>query len=95
MGGRVIEGALPPSLWFRIADRFKVVGDRTTGLRRVYDIVADPGDRLNLASTRSDVLREFGVDTLAPQFNGPVDSDERERLRALGYVGLDESRKQP
>jgi arylsulfatase A-like enzyme len=85
----------------RVADRsairhgrYKLIVDRDTRTRELYDLVEDPRERVNVESARADALEPL-LDALerftavrreaapAPE----LDPELEERLRALGYVG--------
>jgi Flp pilus assembly protein TadD len=64
----------------------------------LYDLTRDPGELDNVAGARPDTLKELGaeLDELASRLSWPdparsaatsIDSETRDRLEALGYVG--------
>lgn len=86
-GSGVIEGGLPPDLAYRIAGRYKVVVDLKTGRARLFDRLADPGERHDLAGEKAAVAEAAvaGLNGLANV--SPPTPESLERLRSLGYVG--------
>ena len=91
-----------PALVGVVAGRWKAVwGGTRPGAERIelYDLVADPAERWNLAADRP-VVVGFARQTVArlrlapaPQEAAPdttvVDPETERRLRALGYVDAD------
>jgi hypothetical protein len=78
-----------------IDGHYKLIVDRRTGHSELYDLERDPGERENLAESQPDVRRrmEAWLDrtrgdaphaTSAPEV--PVDPQQLEELRKLGYV---------
>ena len=59
-------------------------------LPELYDLPADPAEKTNLVSARSDAVRKLRPRLLAlpagPTDRGPVTSEEAEKLRSLGYL---------
>jgi len=114
-GSTLLEAAVPaadetmmetqlghPALVGVVAGRWKAVwGEARPGAERVelYDLVADPAERWNLASDRPVVVgyaRQTAARlrrTRAPQEAAPdttvIDPETERRLRALGYVDAD------
>jgi arylsulfatase A-like enzyme len=76
--------------------RFKLVDRRRpdgTTRRELYDLESDPGETVDVAREHPDVVRQLAreLDVWSadvPYFDetADLDSDQRERLRALGYV---------
>ncbi len=76
-------------------DRWKMVyiPDLSGGRRRLFDLVADPGEKTDVADEHPDIVRELfaemqkvdgsGLDRGADQ---PLSPSQIERLRQLGYV---------
>lgn len=62
--------------------------------RELYDVVADPAARRNLANDRPDIVARLQqrlsaiVARQAPAAEMPVTPSDRERFEALGYVGI-------
>jgi arylsulfatase A-like enzyme/Flp pilus assembly protein TadD len=67
------------------------------GALEVYDVVADPGEKHNLAPQASlsreqrATLRDYPIPSLAQAANAapPADAEERRKLASLGYVAAD------
>lgn len=76
--------------------RFKLVDQRAPGGGRervLFDLTADPGETRDVSAAHPDVVRELGaqLDAWSAQVPGfdetaDLDDDQRERLRALGYI---------
>ena len=86
-GDGFAEGGLPPNLAYRMDYKYKVVIDRTSGQRRLFDHVADPGETRDLAATQPEAAAALAAHVGAPPGQEGPDPDEVARLRALGYVG--------
>jgi arylsulfatase A-like enzyme len=87
-GGGAVEGSLPPALAYRIDGRFKLVLDLISGERRLFDLVADPGEKHDLASDRPELADEMAQRVRSGGDLPLPDSDQFERLRSLGYAGF-------
>jgi arylsulfatase A-like enzyme len=85
-GNGVVDGALPPSLRYRIVGHHKVVVDADTGRRLLFDLAHDPGEVVDRSHADPELAAKLSDDLIA---NHPVriDSDRNERLHALGYSG--------
>jgi hypothetical protein len=81
-----VDGALPPSLRYRIVGHHKVVVDADTGRRLLFDLAHDPGEVVDRSHADPELAAKLSDDLIA---NHPVriDSDRNERLHALGYSG--------
>ncbi len=78
-----------------VKDGHKLIVDRDGGAVELYDLVADPSEHENLAAQRPELVAELrallGALVDAPPTRKPADEvkltdEERERLRALGYM---------
>jgi arylsulfatase A-like enzyme len=80
-----------------IRESWKIIHDDSTGVRELYDLESDPGERVNLASEHPDLLASLDdalrVSVTATS-EGALDAPEvalpagrMEELRALGYAG--------
>jgi arylsulfatase A-like enzyme len=72
---------------------WKYIEGEIEGTRELFDLVADPGERTNLAETRAELVTGFSERIRAWRTaygrDVPIESlspEDRERLRALGYV---------
>lgn len=74
---------------------FKLVEDRVAGSRALFDLRADPGERRDIAAARPEVAerlaavlaeRRAALAGAAPGQPAALSDEQRERLRALGYV---------
>ena len=77
-----------------IRGHWKLVLDRESGARELYDLAADPGEQVNLAQkepARAAQLADELNAALAQPRKAPelpqVDPEERRQLQALGYLG--------
>jgi arylsulfatase A-like enzyme len=76
------------------SDGWKVIEDRLAGRWHLFDLTHDPGEKRDLATDRPDLLERMkqllaATDAGAPGPAGeqvPISDEEREKLRALGYV---------
>jgi len=74
-----------------VEGRLKVI---QAGRPEVYDLVADPRETRDLATTAElsrplrTALREYPVPSLAPQPSSALGEDERRQLASLGYVSV-------
>jgi arylsulfatase A-like enzyme len=77
--------------------RYKLIADAKGGKARLFDLVSDPGERLDIAPVRPDVVRDLRVHLLdqlmkiaatAPPASATVELPDKqvEELRELGYV---------
>jgi len=76
--------------------RFKLVDQRTPEggrVRVLFDLTSDPGETHDVSAAHPEVVRELGaqLDAWSAQVPGfdetaDLDADQRERLRALGYI---------
>jgi len=77
--------------------RYKLIADADGGKARLFDLVTDPGERLDIAPVRPDVVRELQVRLLdelmkiaatAPEASAAIElpAEQVEQLRELGYV---------
>jgi len=77
--------------------RYKLIADAKGGKARLFDLVSDPGERLDIAPVRPDVVRDLRVRLLdqlmkiaatAPPASATVElpDEQVEELRELGYV---------
>ncbi|MCM2254406.1 MAG: sulfatase-like hydrolase/transferase [Vicinamibacteria bacterium] len=68
----------------------KLIQEYPSGRVELYDLVADPGERVDLARRKPEVVRELlallGPRKASTRTVAPLDLAWRERLRALGYV---------
>jgi arylsulfatase A-like enzyme len=77
-------------------EQWKVIRDEATGRDRIYDLEEDPGEERDLSDAPSDAARRARdelarwIETLVPPSRpadaGPLTPEERERIRALGYL---------
>ncbi len=86
-GSGLIDGGLPPQFAFRIAGRYKVVVDLGTHRSQLFDRLADPEERRDLAVQRSDITIAMTAGLNGLKHEAPPDPANLERIRALGYVG--------
>ncbi len=86
-GMEIVEGALPPSLSYRITRGFKVVLDRRDGSRRLFSLRDDSREIRDLAAERPDLVANLATGLAAPGQGSKPCANSRERVRALGYVG--------
>lgn len=87
-GDGVVEGGLPPRLAYRIAGRYKVVLDRETGRRELFDWRADPREGRNLAGRRADLTQTLSKDLTRVRVSPRPTPESVVRLRSLGYAGF-------
>lgn len=68
----------------------KLIHEYPSGRIELYDLVADPGERVDLARRKPEVVRELlallGPRKASTRAVAPLDPAWHERLRALGYV---------
>jgi arylsulfatase A-like enzyme len=80
-----------------VTAEFKLIEDTTTGNRSLYDLGSDPGETIDLAEQRPELLHRL-TDVLHATARGvaspgrvaremPLSEDQIARLRELGYVG--------
>ena len=72
---------------------YKLHFNRLTGESALFDLAADPGERVDLAGRQPDVVAGLKARLdrfllIRPEATSPVNltPEERERLRSLGYV---------
>jgi arylsulfatase A-like enzyme len=74
---------------------WKLVLDRFTGELALYDLAADPGERVDVSADHPERVRELRAEIDAFMARPPVgeaprleelDADETEALQALGYL---------
>ncbi|NUM53821.1 MAG: sulfatase [Candidatus Hydrogenedentes bacterium] len=83
-----------------VTDYAKLVIDNSSGVEQLFDIIADPGERHNLAQSRTDLRDKLRSLVLAHSRENekhsnfgmeletaPADPEMVQELRALGYVG--------
>ena len=77
--------------------RYKLIADADGGKTRLFDLISDPGELLDIASVRPDVVRDLKVRLLdelmtiaanapEPEVTAELTDEEVERLRELGYA---------
>jgi hypothetical protein len=66
---------------------YKLVLDRTTGQRRLYDLRSDPPERHDIASTEPDIAERLAEGLAVDEPAGRPSPEVLERLRSLGYAG--------
>ncbi len=94
---RIYAEALHPRYHFGWSELYALTTDRQRYIQapreELYDLVADPGERENIAPQRARTVRELraALDTLRdgarPAAPAPVSDDALRRLQSLGYVG--------
>jgi hypothetical protein len=82
-GSDVIEGGLPPNLLYRIASGRKLVLDRASGRRYLYDMLHDPEEAQDLTSVHRELAEALAAG-LGRRLTRPSVPD-LERIRSLGY----------
>jgi arylsulfatase A-like enzyme len=84
-GNGIVEGALPPSLRYRIVGGHKLVVDTETGRRQLFDLVRDPREEIDRSRESPELAATLaeGLSITAP---ASLSAESRERLRALGYA---------
>jgi hypothetical protein len=80
-----------------VGPRYKLIRDERLGRVAVYDLLADPAERTDLGGSNPDLGAELTERLAArvaelekaayPPESVDLKDPERERLRALGYVG--------
>lgn len=80
-----------------VTEGFKLIEDTTTGERSLYELTSDPGETVDLATQRPELLRRLtaalneSADRMAQPgpaaLEVPISQKQIERLRELGYVG--------
>jgi len=73
--------------------RYKLLVDRRSGARRLFDLDRDPGERVDVQADHPELARRLhaaleelarGAREVAPP--AELTPEERERLQALGYL---------
>jgi tetratricopeptide (TPR) repeat protein len=98
---RVYSETLFPRYHFGWSELYSVTDGRQRYVRaphsELYDLASDPGERANLALSRAATLAELDgwltrtVDTRAIAAPEEVESETREKLQALGYLGMSQA----
>lgn len=84
-GTGVVEGGLPPDLFYRIAAGHKLIFDRRGGHSRLFDLRADPGETHEVEDAFPGLVGAM-TQGLARGEAKPTPADV-EHLRSLGYAG--------
>jgi len=80
--------------------RIKLITDMPAGRSELYDLAIDPAETRNLAAERPELvdalaaeISDLAASAREPQLAPELDDDEKERLKALGYLRWQESRR--
>jgi hypothetical protein len=85
-GDGVAQGVLPPHARFVISDGHKLLVDERQAVPSLFDMAADPGETLDIASEHPDlVARLFELLPGHRELPEPA-AEDIERLKALGYL---------
>jgi arylsulfatase A-like enzyme len=87
VSAQVVEGGLPPRWAYRVMGDYKLVLDRTTGQRRLYDLRSDLPEQHDIASTEPDIAERLAEGLAVDEQASRPSPEVLERLRSLGYAG--------
>jgi hypothetical protein len=87
-GDRPIDGWLPPSQAYRVADGYKLVIDFKTGSRKLFEVDSGIAGTRDVTADHIEEVERLSVGLSLPVAKAATPaSEDIERIRALGYVG--------
>jgi arylsulfatase A-like enzyme len=86
-GDAVVEGFLPPDLYYRVAGGYKLVWDAARRRASLYHLPEDPHELDDLASRQPEIVSQIYGHGLGDYESSRPTPEDLERFRALGYLG--------
>jgi len=87
VGDAVVEGLLPPHLYYRVASGHKLIWNALNGQRQLFDLATDPRELNDIASHRPAILTQLYGEGAKGFESSHLTETDQERFRALGYLG--------